>query len=87
MKTIRSKAVQVHPLPSSVSSPRGPFPDELFREPKIIKDYDPEFPEDGSNFGPGATAQNNFASIQYVYCVACGERVLETKTGNHACKE
>lgn len=87
MKTTRIKAVQVHPIPSTVTSPRGPFPAELFREPKIVRDYEPEYPEDGSNFASGATAQNNFSQVKTLVCINCDERVLETKTGDHVCKE
>ena len=87
MKTTRIKAVQVHPVPSTVMSPKGPFPDDLFREPKIVKDYESEYAEDGSNFAPGSTAQNNFSQVKVLVCVSCNERVLETKTGDHICKE
>jgi hypothetical protein len=60
MKITRVKAVQAHPVPNKVHAPRGPFPNELFREPEIINDYHPEDDETGSSFPLGATAQNNF---------------------------
>lgn len=60
MKITRVKAVQAHPVPDKVHSPRGPFPRHLFREPEIVNDYSPEDDETGSSFPLGATAQNNF---------------------------
>ena len=87
MRTTRVKAVQVHPVPSSVTSPSGPFPRELFREPKIVTEYESEYAEDGANFPTGATAQNNYRVTKVLICANCEERVLETKTGDHICKE
>lgn len=87
MKTTRVKAIQVYPVPSSVSNPSGPFPRELFREPKIVTEYESEYAEDGANFPVGATAQNNYSAPRTLVCSACNERVLETQTGDHICKE
>jgi hypothetical protein len=87
VRTTRVKAVQVHPVPSSVTNPSGPFPRELFREPKIITEYDSELPEDGSDFPTGSTAQNNFKPTRVMICSQCNDRVLETKTGDHVCRD
>jgi hypothetical protein len=87
MKVTRVKAVQAHPIPSRVTSPSGPFPQELFRESKINTEYESEVPEDGSNFPIGSTAQNNFKGARVLTCSECNGRVLEHKTGDHTCKE
>lgn len=87
MKTTRVKAVQAHPVPKQVMNPTGPFPQELFRESRIVNDYKPENPEDGSNFPLGSTAQNNFKGSKVLICSECNERVLEHRTGDHVCKE
>lgn len=68
-------------------NPSGPFPQELFRESKINTEYDPEVPEDGSNFLVGSTAQNNFKGVRVLICSECNDRVLEHKTGDHVCKD
>ena len=85
MRLQRHNAVQVHPVPSHIVTPQGPFPREMFAEPEIIDNYDPEFSEDGSNFPIGATAQNNFKSPRIMICSHCGARVPENKTGDHVC--
>jgi len=87
MKVTRVKAVQAHPVPSKVMSPRGPFPRELFDESRIVTDYDSVDPEDGSNFAVGSTSQNNFSGIRTLICADCDVRVLENRTGDHICKE
>ena len=85
MRLQRHNAVQVHPVPSHIVTPQGPFPREMFAEPEIIDNYDPEASEDGSNFPIGATAQNNFKSPRIMICSHCEARVPENKTGDHTC--
>ena len=87
MKMTRVKAVQVHSVPERMEEPRGPFPRELFREPEIVSDYEPQYAEDGSGFEPGSTAQNNYTPPKYLRCKACLVRVLESETENHFCEE
>jgi hypothetical protein len=87
MKTTRVKAAQAHPVPTKVMSPTGPFPQELFRESRIVSDYFSEAPQDGSDFPVGSTAQNNFQGARMLVCSQCDGRVLEHKTGDHVCKE
>ena len=87
MRVIKKQAVQVHPTPKSATNPKGPFPIELFDEPDIIFDYEPQSNEDGSNFPLGATAQNNFNPPRYLRCSVCLVRVLETETQDHVCEE
>lgn len=65
--------------------PQGPFPREMFEEPEIINNYEPEFAEDGANFPLGATAQNNFRAPRTMICSHCEARVPENKTGDHIC--
>ena len=87
MKVTRVKAVQAHPVPSKVTSPKGPFPPELFRESKIVTEYESVDPEDGHNFSIGSTSQNNFEGLRTLICSECDDRVLENRTGDHTCKE
>lgn len=65
--------------------PKGPFPDHLFYEPEIVDDYLPAMNEDGLGIPEGATAQNNFKPIKWLYCGVCYEKVKSTETENHVC--
>lgn len=58
---------------------------DVDRESEIVDDYMPAMPEDGLDSPIGATAQNNFKPIQWLYCSACYERVKSTETANHTC--
>lgn len=86
MRIIRNNAIQVHPVPDKLTAERGPFPRELFDEPEIIYP-DPAYSEDGSDFAPGATVQNNFKPLKYLRCVVCEARVREDETSSHTCGE
>lgn len=83
IKTVHT--YQGHPVPSQITSPRGPFPPELFMQPEIVYDYEQAFAEDGSNFLAGATAQNNFEPPRWLRCYDCHERVREDETSDHEC--
>lgn len=87
MRVTRKKAVQVHAVPDRVMDPIGPFPRELFKEPKIVDDYAPQYAEDGADFPLGATAQNNYKPPKHLRCGYCLARVLETETEQHVCEE
>jgi len=87
MRVTRVNAVQVHPYPDKVESPQGPFPREMFREPEIVSDYEPQFNEDGYGFEPGSTAQNNFRPPRVLRCGSCLARVKEDETALHVCEE
>lgn len=87
MKIYKEQAKQAHPVPSRVMSPRGPFPEHLFYEPEIVDDYTPAMAEDGSELPMGATAQNNFQAIKWLYCSSCYEKVKATETESHVCEE
>lgn len=81
MRIERVVTKQGHPVPKSAHSPKGPFPSELFVEPKVITDYesfDTEIPR-------GATAQNNFKSPRMFRCSYCTVVVLEHEMPNHTC--
>ena len=47
---------------------------------------EPAYNEDGSDFAPGATVQNNFKPIKYLRCAVCSERVQENETAFHVCE-
>jgi len=86
MKIFSKQAVQVHPVPEHVTDEMGPFPPEVLEESEIIYDYKSAYSEDGSDFLPGATAQNNFRPPRHLRCGACYMRVLETETDSHVCE-
>ena len=56
------------------------------QEPEIVDNYMPAMPEDGADVPIGATAQNNFKPIQWLYCGNCYEKVKSTETANHTCE-
>ena len=87
MKVTRHSAVQVHPVPDKVTSPQGPFPRELFREPEIITDYEPQYAQDGTGIPLGGTAQNNYKPPRWMRCGSCMARVLENETDGHVCED
>jgi hypothetical protein len=88
MHVIRTVATyQGHPVPTTVTRPRGPFPPELFRDPEVIYDYEQAYAEDGSDFEPGSTAQNNFEAPVWLRCYDCHARVREDETEYHECED
>jgi hypothetical protein len=87
----RIAAPQAHPIPSHAHMPSGPFPPELTQgdpasEPKMVIEYNPAFPEDGSDMPIGGTAQNKFKADRWLRCVDCFERVKEAETDLHTCE-
>jgi hypothetical protein len=87
VKIVTKPTVQVHPVPEHVTEPMGPFPPEMLKEPEIVYDYQPALSEDGGDYAPGATVQNNFTPTRYLRCGICMARVLETETESHVCGE
>lgn len=92
MRIINKQAIQVHPVPDRVMSPQGPFPPEMtsghsLSEPEIVYDYQEAYAEDGSEFLPGATVQNDYKPLRYLRCSVCSVRVPETETEFHVCEE
>lgn len=82
----RIEAPQAHPIPNKVTYPQGPFPRDVLKEPEIVISK-PAFNEDGSEFLPGSTVQNNFKPPKWLRCKVCLKRVLETETEEHVCDE
>jgi hypothetical protein len=78
---------QGHPVPQHAHMPVGPFPRELFAQGPINYDYEQAYAEDGENFEPGATAQNNFIPLKWYRCYDCHERVREDELDDHECEE
>ena len=78
---------QGHPVPKTVVRPRGPFPAELMRVPEVNTSNLPAYPEDGSDYNVGATAQNNFKGFKWMRCYGCGGRVKSTETEQHVCED
>jgi hypothetical protein len=78
---------QGHPVPKTAHRPKGPFPAELYAQPEIINDYEKPYSDDGSNFNPGSTAQNNFQGWRWLRCYECNGRVREDETEDHECEE
>lgn len=62
------------------------FDSSIGEESTLIDDYMPAMPEDGMDVPVGATAQNNFQPIKWLYCSACYEKVKATETDNHTCE-
>ena len=85
MKVIRRQAVQVHPVPDRIMEPQGHFPKELFREQRIVTDYQPAYGEDGADVPVGGTVQNNYERV--MRCSRCFEKVLQSETKDHICKD
>jgi hypothetical protein len=79
MRVERIQALQVHPVPDKILSPKGPFPSELFDEPEIVVTLPKE------DFLPGSTAQNDFKPPRYLRCALCNTRVLENEKNEHKC--
>jgi len=59
---------------------------DLAAQPEIVYPQ-PAYSEDGSDFAPGATVQNNFKPIKYLRCIQCSARVAEADTASHVCEE
>ena len=76
MKVVRKFAIQGHAVPSSVHSPRGPFPPEVLAQPRV--DYG-ENNSDSLHVGLDDT--------RFFKCRACGEVLMETELTNHDCEE
>lgn len=88
MRITRVQAIQAHPVPASVQAPRGPFPPELFREPEVVYDTSSGGDDEGgTNFEPGATAQNNYKPPKYYRCKYCNARVADFEIPTHECGE
>ena len=76
----RKQAIQVHPVPDKITNPKGPFPEDLYKESEIIFAKEEEVPL-------GATAQNNFKPPKYLRCALCNVRVIEFEKDSHECEK
>jgi hypothetical protein len=85
MRIERIITKQGHPVPKQATSPKGPFPPELFRSAPVVSDYIPQ-PDSGDIDIPiGATAQNNFQPIQWYSCNVCNATINERELERHGC--
>jgi len=82
----RIEPFQPHPVPKMAMNRKGPFPAELYNDPEIIFSSTPAA-ESGSDYSPGATAQNKFQEPRQLICSSCHARVYEHKTGDHVCEQ
>jgi len=81
----RQSSNQPYALPKRVTRGQGPFPQEVLKEPEIITEYVSEINEDGSEYAPGSTVQNNYSPPKWVRCSTCMVRVKQTETEEHVC--
>lgn len=75
MPIIRKFAVQGHPVPSAVHSPRGPFPPEVLAQPQMDMG---EHHSDSLHVG--------LDDVRFFKCRACEEVLLEAELNNHDCE-
>lgn len=73
-------------LPYSTNA-RIPLDADIAKESEVNYEYDQAFPEDGSDYPDGATAQNNFEPPRWLRCYDCHARVREDETEDHECEE
>lgn len=76
MKVIRKFAVQGHPVPLQAHSPRGPFPPELYFQPKAEMEH-----EHADSLHEGLDDMRLFR------CRDCGVVLYEAELTNHDCEE
>ena len=86
MRVNKVAAVQAHYVPARPHLPRGPFPPELFRQPEIVYDYEPEADGGGPVVPEGATAQNNYRAPKWFQCRICLETLREDELDAHVCE-
>ena len=87
MRVERIQTKQAHPVPSKVTSPRGPFPPEILAETRITHDYDRQSDGGGEDLPLGSTAQNNFKPTRWFSCNDCNVIVSEAQLETHTCGE
>ena len=76
MPIIRKYAVQGHAVPSGYHSPRGPFPPELFYQPKGETDLD-----------YGDSLHEALDDVRYFRCRDCDTVLSEYDLPDHECDE
>ena len=86
MKIEKIVTKQGHPVPSTVTRPRGPFPPELLAEPKIIYDYERQADNGGEELPVEGTPQNNYKETRWFRCNLCEILVSENQLETHICE-
>ena len=76
MPLIRKFAIQGHPVPLQVHSPRGPFPPELYSQPRAEEEYE-----------HGDSLHVDFDDVRLFRCRDCGSVLYEAELDNHDCEE
>lgn len=85
MRVERIATKQVHPVPTKVHQPKGPFPPEVLAEPKIVRDYIKQADDGGEQDSIEGTAQNNFQPTRWFRCNDCSMLVSEAQLETHSC--
>lgn len=76
MPIVRKFAVQGHAVPSTVHSPRGPFPPEVLEQPRMdVEDYH----SDSLHVG--------LDDVRFFKCKECEEILVENELEDHECEE
>lgn len=76
MPVIRKFAVQGHAVPSTVQSPRGPFPPEVLAQPRMhVEDYHSDSLHEGLD------------NYRLFKCRDCEEILMESELEDHECEE
>lgn len=87
MRIERVATKQGHAVPPVASPPRGPFPPELFSQPRVITDYVPQPDGGGDPIPEDGTAQNGFRAVKWYRCRLCMDAVSERDLDTHWCPE
>lgn len=76
MALIRKFAVQGHAVPKGYSSPKGPFPYEIFQAPERA-------PEEQQH---ADSLHEALDDVRMFYCKECGGVLYEDELGTHVCE-
>lgn len=87
MRITRVVAQQGHSVPATATPARGPFPPELFRQPRVNVDNTPRNDMGDEMDVPGRTAQNGFRSMKWYRCRDCEGIVSELELDTHVCED
>jgi hypothetical protein len=75
MPLIRKFAVQGHPVPNGYTSPRGPFPPEIFAQnPRAYETHRSD------------SLHEALDDVRFFKCKDCGEVLYEVQLNNHDCE-
>jgi hypothetical protein len=77
MPLIRKFAVQGHNVPSGYSTPRGPFPPEIFAQNPRAED---DFPQSDS-------LHEALDDVRMFRCKYCGDILYEDELNTHDCNQ